>query len=171
VSPLHWPWGLIGRIAGGVVVALCVAWLVVVVKSWHADAQALPAAEARAERAEAYHAAYRESMRAEVARIATVSRGYQDELRALRITSAARPARVVRLCREPAGVGRQAGAAAGPVADGAAAGAGELSQEAGRDLGPGPDIGAELYGLIDEADRIVAQCRALQDYVSGLPVE
>ncbi len=172
MSPLQWPWGLIGRIVGGAVVALCVGWIVLVVKAWHDDAQALPAERARADRAEAYHEHYRRAVKAEIARVATVSQGYQDELRTLRVTAAAQPARVVRLCREPARrPASAAGAAAGPGADAAAAGAGQLPSAAEPDPGPGPDIGAELYGLIDEADRIVAQCRALQQYVDGLPIE
>lgn len=171
MNPLQWPWGLIGRLVGGAVVALSVAWLVLVVKAWHDDAQALPAERARAVAAELRHDTYRAAMRAEITRIATVSRGYQDELRSLRVTAAVQPARVVRLCREPARAGHSAGVAAGSVADAASSGAGQLPPPAERDTGPGPDIGAELYGLIDEADEYMAQCRALQVYVEGLPLE
>jgi hypothetical protein len=77
------------------------------------------------------------------------SEGLQDELQNLRNTR--KPAPAVRLCKPakpvpPTGAGR----------DGTAPGAGELPQEAG------PDIGADLYGLADEADELAARLRACQ---------
>jgi hypothetical protein len=77
------------------------------------------------------------------------SEGYQNELKDLR--AARKPSRDVRLCK-PAKPVPEAGAGR----DGSTPGAGELPQEAGR------DIGGDLYGLADEADELAARLRACQ---------
>jgi hypothetical protein len=78
------------------------------------------------------------------------SQGLQDELQNLRNTR--KPAPPVRLCKPAKPVPE-----AGTGRDGSAPGAGELPQEAGR------DIGGDLYGLADEADELAARLRACQD--------
>ena len=166
-----WPWKLIGKAVGVLVVAVALTWAIGTVNNWRAAAARLPAVEAERDAAEDYIVQYRKAAKAEHARVNKASKGYQDELKALRITALAQPARVVRLCRParvaagPSGAGTESGS------DGAAAGAGVVSETSGQGVEQGPDIGPDLYALADEADRIVAQCRALQEYVSGLPAE
>ncbi len=170
IPPALWPWKLIGKAVGVLVVAVVLTWAYGTVARWRSDAARLPAVEAARDAAIEYQEQYRTAMRAEITRVARASKGYQDELTALRITALAQPARVVRLCR-PAGPSRPADRPADAGSDGAAAAAGVVPETAGSGVEQGPDIGPDLYALADEADRIVAQCRALQEYVDGLPLE
>jgi hypothetical protein len=77
------------------------------------------------------------------------SEGLQNELETLRATR--KPSPVVRMCK-PAKPVPEAGAGHNDSTPGA----GELPQEAGR------DIGGDLYGLADEADELAARLRACQ---------
>lgn len=81
---------------------------------------------------------------------------YQAELDGLRAGRAA-GARPIRVCDAPRPV-PATGAAAGQ-SDGAAAPAGDVPAEPGRDLGPA------LYAEADRADELSAQIRALQDWI------
>jgi hypothetical protein len=83
------------------------------------------------------------------------SERYAVSLENLKAARAATPVRTVRLCVGPASGVPTAGAATG--AD--AAGAEGLPQAAG------PDIGAGLYGLADEADECAVRLEALQRWV------
>lgn len=170
IPPALWPWKLIGKAVGVLVVAAALTWAYATVARWRSDAAKLPAVEAARDAAIEYQEQYRTAMRAEITRVSRASKGYQDELTALRITALAQPARVVRLCR-PAGPARPADRPADAGPDGAAAATGVVPKATGSGVEQGPDIGPDLYALADEADRIVAQCRALQEYVDGLPLE
>lgn len=152
----YWP-----HIIGGILIAL----LLVVVKSWHDKAQRLPVVEKQRDTAIAAKAKYETDMARELARNRTISKGLQDELQTLHDTARAQPAPVVRLCNRPVRRDLLADRAAGPGSDEAATAAGQLPETDG----PGRDIGPELYAIADDADEIVASCRALQGYVRTLP--
>lgn len=138
-------------IAGGLVLAALVA-LGLIVNDWREKAALVPVLEQRIDQANAQI----ELERKQRDDAQAASKGYQDELATLRTARAVAPARAVRLCG-PASVPASPTVPAGqPGPDGAAAGAGELPQVAGRDIGPG------LFELADRADDIVAQCRGLQ---------
>jgi hypothetical protein len=115
------------------------AGVVYKVNSWRQDALELGAVRQEMVELKAAQAASQEA-----------SQGLQDELQNLRNTR--KPAPVVRMCK-PAKPVPEAGAGR----DGSTPGAGELPQEAGR------DIGGDLYGLADEADELAARLRACQD--------
>jgi hypothetical protein len=132
------PFGYL-RIAAIVAVVSALSFAAYKVNSWRQDALQLGAV--RQEMVE-LKAAQEASQAA--------SQGLQDELQNLRNTR--KPAPVVRMCK-PAKPVPEAGAGR----DGSTPGAGELPQEAGR------DIGGDLYGLADEADELAARLRACQD--------
>jgi hypothetical protein len=171
ISGARWPWKLIGGAVGVLVASVALTTALSTVSNWRAAAARLPAIEAERDAARDYIVQYRKAAKAEHLRVNKASKGYQDELKALRITALAQPARVVRLCRPAGGSAGSAGTASQSGPDGAATGAGELSEATGSGVEQGPDIGPELYAIADDADRIVAQCRALQEYVNGLPLE
>lgn len=152
----YWP-----HIVGGVLIAL----LLVVVKGWHDKALRLPAVEKQRDTAIAAKAKYETDLTRELARTRTISQGLQDELQTIRGAARAQPAPVVRLCNRTVRRDLLADRAAGPGADEAAAAGGQLPETDG----PGRDIGPELYAIADDADEIVASCRALQGYVRTLP--
>ncbi len=81
---------------------------------------------------------------------------YAISLENLKATRAAIPARSVRLCNAAPGV-----PATGAAASADDAAAGRVPQA------PGPDIGARLYDLADEADRCVVTLSELQRWVRG----
>jgi hypothetical protein len=123
-------------LAAAVLVALgFLAWTV---HGWHRDAQQLEAVRRDMAALQAAQAASQKA-----------SEGLQNELEELR--SSRKPAPPVRVCK-PAKPVPQAGAGR----DDPATGAGELPKEAG------PDIGADLYGLADDADELAARLRACQ---------
>jgi hypothetical protein len=164
------PWRLIGKIAGALVVAACLAWIFIVLKSWHDDSQALPAVEDARDAAIAETDRVRADLSSEVTRLQTVNEGLINERNLLQEQRAAVPVRTVRLCRpaqEAAAVASDPAGAGGN--DAAAAGPGPLQEEGRWDPEPGPDIGPALYALFDEADDMLAKYRALQGYVRGLP--
>ena len=158
--PLNIPWRLIGAV--GVVALFAFAgWRI---SAWRAAYNELGAVQAqlKAEKVcgegsacKARETKLREVMEDEKAKVVT---GLAEELAAV----GNRPPRVVRLCPDRTGV-----PVSGPTpgSNAAAAGAGELSGSAGR------DVGAGLYGLAREADEIVARCRALQDWNRALAAE
>ena len=163
------PWITL-RLAAYALAALLLAGLLWRIQAWHKAALALPVAQAALKDSEAARASERVQWAAESARIATVSKGYLDELETLRTARVATPTRSVRLCGNPASVP----AAEGPPApatggDATPAASGELPAETRRADSGGPDIGSRLYALADEADAAVASCRALRKYVDGLP--
>lgn len=98
-----------------------------------------------------------ERLTRDVAAANQASVGYQQELKRLRDSRPAVPARPVRVCREPVQAGT--GGSAGAGSDAGAATGGLVPQE------PGPDIGPELYGQADRADELSAQIRGLHQYV------
>jgi hypothetical protein len=120
------------------VLGICAAFAYKV-NSWRQDALELGAVRQEMVELKAAQAASQEA-----------SQGLQDELQNLRNTR--KPAPVVRMCK-PAKPVPEAGAGR----DGSTPGAGELPQEAGR------DIGGDLYGLADEADELAARLRACQE--------
>lgn len=145
-------WLKIG-IAAAIVGAL--TWLGMIVNGWHEDARKVPLLQDQLERA-----AWALDRRIESERVVqAASKGYQDELSNLRSARDAAPVRSVRLCvvpEGPAGTGQPSGGEPGP--DGATPGSGGVPPQAG------PDIGPELYALIDRADELSAQVRGLQEY-------
>lgn len=161
------PWGLILRLLAGAVVAGCIAWIILVLKSWHDDSAALPGVRQELSQSIQRNEQLRKDNAAEVNRAWTIADKYRVELAELKRVRAALPARVVRLCIESAaGVPAGSGGAAAPGGDdGSTAGAGLLPQTPRA----GPDIGPDLYALIDQADEFVPAFRALQDYVRTLP--
>lgn len=114
---------------------------------WRSQAQRLPEIEMRL----AATLAAQETAR----RIRTeVTQNYAQELDRLRN----KPPRVIRVCDAPSVPAT--GAAPGGTDDPAPEG-GQLSGEAGRDIGPA------LYVEADRADALAAQLRALQSWVSS----
>jgi hypothetical protein len=132
------PFGYL-RIAAIVAVVAALSFAAYKVNSWRQDALELGAVRQEMVELKAAQAASQEA-----------SQGLQDELQNLRNTR--KPAPVVRMCK-PAKPVPEAGAGR----DGSTPGAGELPQEAGR------DIGGDLYGLADEADELAARLRACQE--------
>lgn len=158
------PWRLVGAATAVAVVAFA-GWRV---SAWKASHEALPGVrdalaleEGCLDGSKCFE---RQRALQEAAGHATVVavESYEAEIAALR----ARPARVVRLCRE-AGSGdvRRAGATTGT--DGAGPAAGELHGSAG----PNPDIGADLYRLARDADEVAARLRALQGWNQALSTQ
>jgi hypothetical protein len=169
IAPRLWPWKLIGKVAG----ALVLAGLVLVVNGWRKDSQALPLVERSLDAALEETVRVRKDLAWEVDRLQSVNEGLLNENEALRRVRAATPVQPVRLCR-PAPEARAALAgdpAAAGRSDAAAAGAGVLPEEAGRDHpeGPGPDVGEDLYALADEANEMLRLLRGAQTYIAGLP--
>ena len=151
------PWRLVGAVAGVAAVAL-MGWRV---NTWHTSHGLLRATEKRLEAEEACadgskcrarEAKLREEMEGEKVKVVE---GLAAELAAV----SNRPPRVIRLCADRTGVPVSRPTAGG---DAAAAGTGELSGSAGR------DIGGAVYGLAREADEIVARCRQLQNWNRAL---
>lgn len=164
------PWGWIGRIVGGLVLAALLAWIFVVFKAWHDDSQALPGVRAQRDAALAETARVRSDLANEVSRLTTVNEGLIREKNELERARAAVPVRPVRLCRSaPAGAARPPDPAAPGGGDAAPAGTGVLPPEGGWDSAAGPDVGPDLYALFDEADELLRRYRGLQEYVTGLP--
>lgn len=139
---------IVTAVLAAIVVGLVLA-AVYVVLEWRDAAKQLPEVQMRLAATLAAQETARR-LRADVVK------GYTDELTTLR-AAAARPPRVVRVCNDPVPV---PGAAAGGT-DGAAAGAGVVREEPGRDIGPA------LEAKLREADHLSAQLRALQAWVSG----
>ena len=163
------PW-LTLRLAGYGLAALAVGLLAWRVNAWRAAYQALPAAREALAASESARRQDAAQWAAESARIATVSKGYLDELEKLRTARQSVPARAVRLCSSPATARSDTAAPTATTGvDVSPAATGELSAEAGSDHPSGPDIGPDLYALADESDSIVASCRSLQEYVRTLP--
>lgn len=161
------PWA---KLVGYGVVALCLLWMFLVVKSWHDDSKALPGVKQELTDSRAETKRVRSDLTAEAGRIAKVNEGLSRENESLRQQRADIPVRPVRLC--------VASAKAAPIAgdpsatgrgDAATAGAGVLSQEARPDLTAGPDIGPQLYSIADEADEVLRRYRGAQAYIAGLP--
>jgi hypothetical protein len=90
------------------------------------------------------------------------SHDYESRLAALDTARADTPVRTVRLCRSPAASLPSATTAASGTDAGAAA---EQPAAFGSDPQPGPDIGAALYSLADQADERAAQCNALIGWI------
>lgn len=94
------------------------------------------------------------------ARRDAASQGFQNEVQSLQAAIAALPVPVVRLCASPAHVPPAAPApAAGP--DPSPTAAGVVPVGTGSDLEAGPDIGPEIARLMDRADMLSAQTRAI----------
>lgn len=159
------PWA---KLAGAGVVLACLLWVFLVLKGWHDDSQALPGVKRDRDAAIAATAQVRADLLAEAERLAGVNKGLSDENETLRGVRAATPVRSVRLCASQ-GTAREGDLAAPGGSDAGPAGAGELPQAPGRDPEPGPEIGPDLYALMDEADEIVRRARGGQAYISGLP--
>ena len=156
------------KLVGAGIVALCVAWMLAAVKGWHDDSQALPDVKRERDAAIAETAQVRADLTAEAFRLATINKGLSDENEALRSIRVNLPVRSVRLCTaaRPAG---EADPAAPGRGDAGPAGAGLLPEEAGLHPAAGPDIGPDLYALMDEADEVVRRARGGQAYMAGLP--
>lgn len=90
------------------------------------------------------------------------SKGLQDELQKLRVIVDSAPPVGVR-CHVTSKVVPQTDTAGGHSAAGA--GAGTLPAEAEHNTG---DIGSQLFGLADEADRLNAQLRACQAWATSI---
>ena len=158
------------RLAGYGLAALAVGLLAWRIHAWRRAYQALPAAREALAASESARATERSQWAAESTRIATVSKGYLDELEKLRTARQSVPARAVRLCSSPAQARSDTPAPAATAGvDVSPAASGELPAAAGSDHPAGPDIGPDLYALADEADSVVASCRSLQEYVRTLP--
>lgn len=95
-----------------------------------------------------------EQIRRDMEKQRNASNDYQTELESLKAARAFTPVRTVRLCVGPAIVSAPAGGSDAPDAEG-------LQEAPGQDPRAGPDIGAELYALADEADNLAAQCEGL----------
>jgi hypothetical protein len=154
------PWRLIGAAALVAAFAL-MGWRVSV---WHEAYGELGTAQARlaleescgeGSKCQARELAAREEVERESKQIVD---GLEAELAAIR----GRPPRVVRVCPGAGDVPIPRTAVAG---HGTAAGAGVVSGQIGRDIGP------DLYGLAREADEIVARCRGLQEWNRALSAE
>ncbi len=156
------------KLAGLGIVAACLLWVFLVVKGWHDDSQALPGVKRDRDAAIATAEQVTKDMLAEASRLATVNKGLSDENETLRGIRAATPVRSVRLCL-PARSPNQADPAAPGGSDAGPAGAGSLPEGAGRDPEPGPEIGPDMYALMDEADEVVRRARGGQAYMAGLP--
>jgi hypothetical protein len=164
------PWRLIGKGVLALMALACLLWIFLVLKGWHDDSQALPGVKVERDKAQAETARVRTDLAGEVTRLNSVNEGLIRENEVLRAQRAVLPVRSVRLCRPSPEARASAGDPAAASGDHAsAAGAGVLPQEAGRGLVQGPDIGADLYLVADEADDMLARYRALQEYVRGLP--
>lgn len=90
---------------------------------------------------------------------------YQTELERLRAARADTPARVVRLCLNPAD---DVSEAASRPPEARAEG---LPEAARSDHRAGPDIGGELYELVDEADQCAAQRDALINWYRNINIQ
>lgn len=148
------PWRLIGAVGLVVVVAL----MGFVVSGWREDAKGRAAAEARTAEIARQAASAMDELAKRHREALAASQGLQDEISKLRLQrDAAPPAPVLRVCR-PARVpapGAEGRAPAGP--DGAAAPAGQLSEETRFDT-------RTLYDEADRADELAARLRALQEW-------
>ncbi len=145
------------RLAVAAVVIGLVLWLGIVVNGWRKDSLALEDAQAERDQAIADLLLRTEQFRD----VQEASNVYQRELADLRIAAVRERIPVVRLCRAVPKAAAVAPAERGP--DEASPGAGPLPQagEANRDIGP------ELFDLLDEADEVAAQLRALQNYIKA----
>lgn len=155
---LTWRVALYG--AAGAVLLGILAWAGLTVGDWRSEAQRVPVIEAERDQA----VANATQLKLDITTIQEVSDGYQKQLAANAAEDArrrAQPARVVRLCINPARAGVSL-SAAGIGLDAAATATGELQPTAG------PDIGRGLKGITDDADRreadLAAQIRGLQEY-------
>ena len=149
------------KLAGIGLVAAGLLWLGLIVKGWKEDAALVPVLNERIAQVNATIDEERRLKR----EADEASKGYQNELEALKTVRANTPTRVVRLCVLSGPPGEAGGAAAEPGPDGAASGTGVLSERAGS------DIGGRLYGLADRADELAAQVRGLQDYINRMQAE
>lgn len=156
------------RLVGGLLVGLCIAWLLAVVKGWHDDSQTLPGVKQELKESRRQTEQVRAEWKAEATRLVAINEGLSNENQILRDQRAAIPVRSVRLCSAARPASPADPAAAGRV-DEAAAGAGVLQEEGRWDPEPGPDIGPELYALMDEADDMLRRYRGLQQWAAGLP--
>lgn len=154
---------LYAALAALVVIISGVLWVGGTVLRWRSLAGQVPALtrerdDARAETVSVRAQAERERVRAD-----TAVRGYVDEVESLRRRQRG-PAQPVRLCVQPAAVPAASGPAVSP--DGAAPAARELPGPARDDHSAGPDIGPALRALADDADAVVAQCRAIMGWLT-----
>lgn len=151
-------------LAIGALVALVsgVLWAGGTVLHWRSLAGQVPALTHERDDARAETTAVRREAEAERIRADQAVRGYVDEVESLRRRQRA-PAQPVRLCRESAPAGVPAAGRSAVDADAAAAAAGVVPGPAGG----GPDIGPALRAIADDADEVVARCRALQQWVSA----
>lgn len=157
------PLSPLGYIRLGVAVVLlgAVVWLGFIVNGWRQDAERLALVEAERDQA----LADLSQERINVAEAQEASRGYQSELQTLRIAATnSRRVRPVRLCQSTPQTNVRKIPADGAGSSGAAAGAGELPQEADGNLRAGPDISADLYAEADRADEMTALARAAVIY-------
>lgn len=154
------------RLAGGVIVALCVAWVGLVVWGWKRGHDQLPIVEQQLEDTRATLADVRAQHARELRIAQEASNGYQQELQALRDARDAAPARVVRLCSNQNSVRPAVPSAGGPHAATATEGLGP--DQDGSGSGQGPDIGADLYAIADRCDDITAQLRGLQEWARAI---
>lgn len=111
------------------------------------------------------HARTIETNRRQIAERDAASRGYQSELSLLRERVRAAPTPVVRLCPQPApgpashdAPAAAAGLVPTPAAPGVVSGTTGTNPA---DPVPGPDIGPDLAALMDRADQLSAQLRAI----------
>lgn len=96
-----------------------------------------------------------------------VTNDHQKELEELRVL-ANKPARVVRLCPVSSAAPASSDTTPRPGSDATPSGAREFQEEAERDPGQGPDIGADLEAEADRADKFIAGYRAAQNYISSV---
>ena len=139
--------------------ALCVIGFAIVVKKWHDDSNAYKLA--KVEWSKTLESKNRElaDMQANVEKANAASNKYHDELDRLDRERLTTPVRSVRLCHSPVRVPQ---ATAGTTASGTP----ETGDE-GLQVEVGPDIGARLYDLADQADQCAAQRDALIDWINN----
>jgi len=155
------------KLAGIGLVAAGLLAIGLIVKGWKDDAEKVPLLKDQLERS-----AWALERRIQSEKdVQAASEGYQNELKDLKAARASIPTRVVRLCVLSDGPGPGAADAAEPGPDGAATGTGVVSEGAGSNHQPGPDIGGRLYELADRADELAAQVRGLQDYINRQQAE
>jgi len=144
--------------------AACALGLLLVVKSWHDRAvYDLPKAQAQVEQLRADYSTLSTAAAANATKTERHGNEFETAERALEAERAATPVRNVRLCVSP-DLPATPPARNAPRADHAARPE-ELPEAPRRDAQAGPDIGPELYDIVDDADHCALTLERAQEWI------